>query len=223
MQRVELEVTARERLGKGPSRRLRAQGQVPAVLYGRGKASVHVTVASHTLERTLSRGLNQLIDLTGAEGAAGRLVLLKELQRDPVSQGVVHCDFYEVDTSEKIQISVPLHLEGRPSGVEMGGVLDTLVREIDVQCLPLEIPDSFQLDVSALDIGDALHASDLELPPNVELMIDQALTLVHVIAPRVEVEEEVEEVDEEEGEEAAEGDAEAEPGKAEAEAERSSD
>jgi len=217
MQRVELEVTAREGLGKGPSRRLRAQGQVPAVLYGRGRESVHLAVASHTLERTLSQGFNQLIDLAGAEGATGRLVLLKDVQRDPVSQGLVHCDFYEVDTSEKIQISVPLHLEGRPHGVEMGGVLDTLVREVDVECLPLEIPDSFQLDVSALDIGDGLHASDLELPPNVVLMIDESQTLVHVIAPRVEVEEEVEEADEEEGEEAAEGDAEAEPAKAEGE------
>lgn len=217
MQRVELEVTARERLGKGPNRRLRAQGQVPAVLYGRGRPSVHLAVAKHTLERTLSQGLNQLIDLAGAEEAAGRLVLLKEVQRDPVSQGVVHCDFYEVDTSEKIQISIPLHLEGRPVGVEMGGVLDTLVREIEVECLPLNIPDSLQLDVSALDIGDGLHASDLELPANVELMIDESLTLVHVIAPRVEVEEEPEEAEEEEGEEAAEGDAEAGPAKDETE------
>lgn len=217
MQRVELEVTARERLGKGPNRRLRAQGQVPAVLYGRGKPSVHLAVASHTLERTLSQGLNQLIDLAGAEAAAGRLVLLKEVQRDPVSQNVLHCDFYEVDTSEKIQISVPLHLEGKAVGVEMGGVLDTLVREIEVQCLPLEIPDSFQLDVSALEIGDALHASDLTLPANVELMIDESLTLVHVIAPRVEVEEEPEEAEEEEGEEPAEGEAEAEPAKDETE------
>jgi large subunit ribosomal protein L25 len=217
MQRVELEVRARERLGKGPNRRLRAQGQVPAVLYGRGKPSVHLAVAGHTLERMLSQGLNQLIDLAGAEGAAGRLVLVKEVQRDPVSQDVLHCDFYEVDTSEKIQVSVPLHLEGKAVGVEMGGVLDTLVREIEVQCLPLQIPDSLQIDVSALEIGDALHASDLTLPANVELMIDETQTLVHVIAPRVEVEEEPEEEEEAEGEEAAEGEAEAESAKDETE------
>jgi large subunit ribosomal protein L25 len=221
VQRVQLEVGAREAVGKGPNRRLRAQGQVPAVLYGRGMESVNLAVASHSLERTLSHGFNQLIDLAGAKQAAGRLVLLKEVQRDPVSQRLLHCDFYEVDTSKKIHISVPLHLEGKAHGVEMGGVLEPLVREIEVQCLPLEIPDSLSLDVAALDIGDALHASDLELPPNVEMMIDEGLTLVHVIAPRIEAVEEVEEALEEEAEEAAEREGEAEP--AEAKAERSSD
>jgi large subunit ribosomal protein L25 len=212
MQRVELEVTSREATGKGAMRRLRAEGGVPAVVYGSGSVGMNLRVDAHSLGQVISHGTNQLIDLKGAGKA--RLVLLKELQRDPVSQSLVHADFFQVDTDKKIHVLVPIRYEGRPYGVEMGGVLEPLFREVEVECLPLEIPDGFTLDVSPLDIGDSLHVSDLELPEGVELLVDRELAVIHVIAPRV-----IEEEAEAEGEEgevteaaaAAEG-AEAAPG-----------
>jgi len=200
MERLDLEVKVRDGSGKGDARKLRATGAVPAVVYGRGAPAHKVAVDAHELDRALLGGLNQLIDLKGMGEGAGKLVIVKELQRDPVSQAYVHCDFWEVDTSKTIQVSVPIHLEGRPHGVEMGGVLEPLAREVLVHCLPLVIPESLSLDVSALDIGDSLHASDLTLPDGVELDVELDLSIVHVIAPRVEAEPE-----EEEGEEAAVG------------------
>jgi large subunit ribosomal protein L25 len=193
MQRVELEVTGREATGKGAMRRMRAAGAVPAVVYGSGSEPMVLKVDAHALDLVLRQGANQLIDLKGAGKA--RLVLLRELQRDPVSQDLIHADFYQVDTKKKIHVSVPVHLEGKPHGVEMGGVLEPLAREVEVECLPLEIPDPFQLDVSALDIGDSLHASDLEVPEGVVLLVEDDLSIVHVIAPRV-VEEETEDEEE---------------------------
>ena len=203
MQRAKLEVTSREATGKGAMRRIRAEGGVPAAVYGSGSLGMNLRVDAHTLDQVISHGTNQLIDLKGAGKA--RLVLLKEIQRDPVSQALVHADFFQVDTEKKIHVSVPLHFEGRPYGVEMGGVLEPLFREVEVECLPLEIPDGFRLDVSPLDIGDSLHVSDLEVPAGVELLADSELAVIHVIAPRV-VEEETEgegEGEEGEGVEAA--------------------
>lgn len=191
MQRVELEVTSRDATGKGAMRRLRADGAVPAVVYGSGSQPLVLRVEARALDRVVRQGANQLIDLKGVGKA--RLVLLKELQRDPVSQDLVHADFYEVDTKKTIHVAVPVHLEGKPHGVEMGGVLEPLAREVDVECLPLVIPEFFTLDVSELDIGDALHASDLVIPDGVELLEEPTLTIVHVIAPRVVEEEEAEE------------------------------
>jgi large subunit ribosomal protein L25 len=197
---VELEVSTRDATGKGPMRRLRAEGGVPAVVYGSGSEQLNLKVDAFSLGRVVRHGTNQLIDLKGL--GKGRLVLLKELQRDPVSQSLIHADFFEVDTKKKIHVAVPLHYEGRSHGVEMGGVQEVLVREVEVECLPLEIPDSFTLDVSALDIGDSLHISDLSLPDTVSLLVADDVTVVHVVAPRV-----VEEEEEAEGEvgEVAEG------------------
>ena len=207
MQRVELEVSVREARGKGPMRRLRAEGGVPAVVYGSGSEPMVLKVDAFSLNRVLRAGSNQLIDLKGA--GKGRLVLLKEVQRDPVSQSLIHADFFEVDTKKKIHRAVPLHYEGKAHGVEMGGVQEILIRDVEVECLPLEIPEAFTLDVSALDIGDALHASDFSLPEGVTLLVAEDLTVVHVVAPRVVEEEEEEEAAVEgevaEGDEAAEG------------------
>lgn len=208
MERVELEVTPREETGKGAMRRLRAEGGVPAVVYGSGSECQHLQVEASALTRVLRDGTNRLINLTG--GGKKRLVLIKELQRDPVTRVPLHADFFQVDTKKKIHVLVPIHYEGKSHGVEMGGVLEPIIREIEVECLPLEIPESFALDVSALDIGDALHVSDVSVPTGVVLLIDESVTVIHVIAPRV-VEETTEEDEEgvvvegEEGAPAAEG------------------
>jgi len=189
MERLELEVNLREANGKSGARKLRAAGAVPAVVYGGGKNSLALSVDERALGAVLRRGTNQIIDLVGGDGFSGRLVLLKDYQRDPLSRRVLHCDFYEVDTKQKIDVQVPVLVIGKSRGVEQqGGVLDVVQREVEVKCLPLSIPDSLTIDVSELEIGDARHISDLVLPEGVELMTDPGQTLVHVAAPRIEEE-----------------------------------
>jgi large subunit ribosomal protein L25 len=189
MERVQLEVALREGTGKSVTRKLRAVGKVPAVLYGSSQQSRSLEVPSHALSRVLARGANQLIDLRGPKGVDGKLVLLKEYQRDPATLKLLHCDFYEVDTSRKIHVEVPLHLVGKPHGVEMGGVLEPVLRALEVSCLPLAIPQSIEVDVSALEIGHAIHVREIALPEGVELITEPSQTAVHVIVPRVVVEE----------------------------------
>ncbi len=202
MERLELEVSLRERSGKSAARKLRAAGAVPAVVYGGAEEqAVSLSVDERALATLLRRGTNQIIDLRGGDGFVGRLVLLKETQRHPVTRRVLHCDFYAIDATQKIEVSVPVHVEGKAAGVELGGILDVIVREVEVRCLPLEIPEALTIDVSELLVGDALHVSDLVLPKGVDLLADREQTLVHVAAPRVEEE------PEEEAELAAEGEA----------------
>ena len=204
MDKLELQVNMREAGGKGAARRVRAQGGVPAVVYGTGSESVSLQVDARSLNAVLRQGTNQIIDLKGPDGFKDRLVLLKELQQHPVTRQLIHADFYAVDATKKIEVDVPIELEGKCVGVEMGGVMDLVIRELHVRCLPLNIPTSFTVDVTELNIGDSLHISDVELPADVELVADPSLTLVQVAAPRVEEEPTEEEGAEGEG---AEGDA----------------
>jgi large subunit ribosomal protein L25 len=201
-----LAVEIRNGTGKGLARRMRLEGQVPAVLYGHGKASVSLAIEANALEhllKTSHAGLNTLIDLEGANEVKGRVVLVKELQRHPVEGTLVHADFFEIDTTEQIHVSVPIRLIGSPSGVKLGGILEHTMREIDLACLPTAIPDSLEVDVSHLEIGDSVHVSDLVLTEGLELAIDPSLSVAHVALPKVEEEPVVEEVAEGEGDAAA--------------------
>lgn len=188
MQRLALEVDTREESGKGAARRLRARGLVPGVAYGFGLETRNVQVALRSLEKAIETGTNALFDLSGDAAFKGKMFLVKEAQRDPVSRGLLHCDFFSVDTRRTIHVAIPLLFEGKPAGVEMGGVLEPLMRELDVSCLPLAIPDAIRLDVSGLEIGDALHVRDLTIPEGVEVLADESANVVHVIAPRIEEE-----------------------------------
>ena len=216
MRRESLDISLRDSHGKGPARRLRAEGRVPAVVYGSGVNSTMISVDSLRLEEVLHHGANILLDLAGPKELSGKLVLIKDCARDSVSQRLVHCDFFAVDLKQPIQVAIPIHLEGRPQGVEMGGVLEPLIRDLDVICLPLEIPDSIELDVSELDIGGAVHVRDLAVPEGVEVQVDLSSTVVHVIAPRIEEEEtpEAEELPEGEAPPTEEGAAPEEPAEA---------
>ncbi len=200
-----LAVELRTATGKGVARKLRAEGRIPAVLYGHGNPSVSLTLEAKTLERLLKTshaGLNTLIDLEGISEVSGKTVLVKELQRHPFAGTLTHADLYEIDVSEKLHVSVPIRLEGTPSGVKLGGVLEHMMREIDLLCLPSSIPDSIDVDVTELEMGDSIHVSEISLPDGVETDVDEQLPIAHVAMPRVE---EVDEVAEEAEGEAAEG------------------
>lgn len=187
-----LAVEVREGTGKGIARKLRAAKRIPAVLYGRGKASVPLSLDPAVLEKLLrasSAGLNTLIDLavSGRTDLAGKVVIVKELQREPVRGGLLHADLYEVDLSQTIEVSVPIHVVGIAVGVSMnGGILDTALREIEIECLPRAIPSAIEVDVSALDVGESIHVRDLAVPAGVTVLSDADLSVVSVVLPAAE-------------------------------------
>ena len=199
MQRLKLEVSLREATGKGAVRKLRAAGVIPAVFYGHGLESVPLQIDARPLERAIHGGANALIDLEGPKQVRKKPVLIKELQRDPATRRLLHCDLFAVDLEERLTVNVPIHYVGRARGVvEQGGVQEILMRELQVICMPLAIPGSIEIDVSELAIGDSLHVRDASLPEGVEATADADTPVVHVVMPRVE--EEVKEEEEEEPE-----------------------
>ena len=213
-----LGVELREGRGKGVARKLRAAGRIPGICYRRNAESVAVSLDPSELDRlirTASSGINTLIDLKVAGGGDfdGRQVLIKELQRDPISGAYLHADLYAIDLKQTIHISIPVQLKGSPIGVTLGGgILDHATRELDVECLPDAIPEEFAVDVSELEVGQSLHVRDIKVLEGVEILNDPDVSIVSVVAPAV-VEEEVPEEEEEgvEGEAALEGEGEAAP------------
>jgi large subunit ribosomal protein L25 len=195
--------------GKGAARKLRAQGSIPAVVYGKAKEGRPIMVSARDLQRLLLKstaGINTLIDLQIDDGE--EVVIVKELQREPVGGDYLHADFYTVDLTQKIEVSVPLHFVGKAPGVDLGGILDHPLREIELRCLPRAIPESIDVDVSTLEIGQSIHVRELQLPANVEVVSDPELAVAAVATPRAEEEPSVEEAPEVEvAAGAAEGDA----------------
>jgi large subunit ribosomal protein L25 len=211
MANFELTIEIREPKGKGAARKLRATGRVPGVYYGSGDSraiSFDPSALEHVISSS-SAGINTLIGLVGAAEIEGRQVLVKDMQRDPVLGNLLHADLYAVDLSKKVTVSVPLRLIGIPVGVQLGnGILDHAMREIELECLPTSIPKDIEIDVNELDLGHSLHVRDLALPADVTLLSDANLSVVSVVAPKVEEEPvaaELEEGEETLVEEAAEG------------------
>ena len=138
--------------------------------------------------------------------------MVKELQTHPVSRNFLHVDFYEIAMDRKIKVKVPIVTTGIAKGVELGGVLQIIRREIEVLCLPFEVPESFEIDISDLDIGDSIHVKDISQEGEIEFLEDEHFTVVTLLTPKIEEEEEPPEEEEEEAEEAAvEGEAEETP------------
>src|SRR5215470_803722 len=188
METIELGVTTRDTTGKSSLRQIRGDGKVPGVLYGAKRDTTAVAVDGKEFETKVgSIEGTHLIRLNSSIGElSGRLVLVKEVQRHPVTRALLHADLYEVDVTSKLKLRVPLHFVGRAAGVELGGILQPIRREIEVLCLPTEIPDFIEIDVSALGIHDAVHMSDLKPPAGVEIPFDTDEALVTVLPPVVE-------------------------------------
>ena len=216
----ELNVEVREATGKGVARKLRAAGKIPGVCYGQNETQ-SISLNPEALDRLIrgsAAGMNTLIDLRVAGGGKfdGKKVLLKEMQRDPVSNAPLHADFFALDLTHKIEVAVPVHATGIAVGVTMGGILDQVLREIQVECQPDAIPEEIVVDVTELEVGMSVHVRDLPLPAGVTLRSDGDLSVLSVMAPKVEEEPVVEEELSEE--EAAEAAAAAEGGAEEADA-----
>jgi len=184
-----LVVEARTSTGKGAARRLRAQGRIPAILYGRGRESLPLALDPRALERILrAGGANTLLDLTveGHPEIKDTVALVKELQRDPLRGTIVHADLYAVDLNRTVRVEVPVHLVGKARGLEFGGILEHTLREIELECLPRAIPDFIEVDVTALEVGDVLHARDIQLPEGVTMVTDPEQAVVAVALPQAE-------------------------------------
>lgn len=182
MEQRELTVETRAGSGTSAARRLRRQGLVPAVLYGRGMEPVPLSVnASLLRELVHAGGHNVVVRLNIKDGnAEPPTVMLKEIQRHPLSGIVLNVDFQKISLTEQITAEVPIILVGEAPGVKQGGVLDHVLREVEVECLPTDIPHSIELNVSQLDIGHALHVSDLAAPPGVTITAEPTEVVVAV-------------------------------------------
>lgn len=193
---VTLSAESRTKVGKGVARQLRKNGRVPAVIYGRGRNSQSLSISLHEMERTLAAvSGTTIIDLDVDGGTVKALV--REVQRHPFRPGILHVDFYEIHEGETLTLDIPIHLVGIPAGVRnSGGVLDQVVREVEIEVLPRHIPEYLELDVTELDIGQSLHVSDLKIE-NATVLAEPGRTICTVVAPRVE-EAEGEVVEEEE-------------------------
>jgi large subunit ribosomal protein L25 len=214
---------SRTETGKGPNRRLRVRGLIPGIVYGGGKKAVSVAVSPREITDILrsASGENTLFDIE--IGGKRRKVILKEFQREPVNGQLLHADFFEVALDKPIEVSVHIELQGTPIGVKnQGGLLDFITRELEVECLPTDIPDKITVDVSGLELNRHLRVSEVTLPSEkITLLTDADVVIAHVVTPRADVaaaeEEEEEAVAAAEGEEGAEPEV-AKKGKAEGEA-----
>jgi len=202
LETVEVSAEARQVGNKRDAGRLRRNGKLPGVVYGRGTEGLAMQVDDREIRTRVGslEGSHLVRFKSSADSLDGRLVLIKNVQYHPVTHAIAHIDFYEVDVTRKITVMVGLHYVGRPEGVVHGGVLQPIARELEVECLPMDIPAEIEVDVSALEIGHGLKAGDITLPPNVTNATPE-LSLVSVLAPTVSTLEEEEEVEGEAAEE----------------------
>ena len=214
MEQIELNATVRKTTGNSPARELRRGGQIPAVLYGPQTEPILLSVDTKALEQIFKRGNigSIILNLVIQNGKKiTKPAMIKELQSHPVSGNLIHIDFYEIDMQRKINVMIPVVTKGQSKGVETGGMLQIVRREIEVLCMPGDIPSAFEIDITDLDIGDSVHIEEIPMGDNVELLSDVNFTVVTILSPKME-EEAVEEEEEEalEGEEAAAEDADGE-------------
>ena len=207
MEATELKACIRKESGKGPARRIRKEGLIPAVFYGRGEEAVSLSVNAAGLRKIIKeKGGNVFIRLLiEGQERQERLSLIKELQIEPVSRRFQHADFYEIRVDHKLTIDVPLHFTGTPVGVINGGEFQQLKRDLKISCLPSSLPDFIEVDVSGLEIGDSLKVQDIRTPDDITVLDPGDVGVVMVAVMKVSVPKVEEE--EAEGEAAAEGEA----------------
>jgi len=199
--RLTLQAKSRTETGKGAARTLRRQGYVPGVIYGHGEQTRACQIERKQIEKLIMSGSHesQIIDLK-LDGGAASSVLIREVQVHPYRSEVLHIDFLAVRKGEKVKLEVPVRLVGVAPGVKEGGIMEHLRHDVEIRCIPSDIPEALDLDISGLDIGDSITVADLQVPDGVEILTDAAATIASVVPPAVlRVEEEVAEEVEVEG------------------------
>ena len=175
--------------GSSNSRRLRMAGSLPGVLYGDGEDAVAIQLGMHNFERLLHRHASEtmLVDIE-VEGEGHVSALLKEVQRHPVTSELMHVDLQKVAADKPIQVEITLEVVGEAAGVKAGGVLDLVMHSISVECLPGDLVDAIEIDVSEMEIGTVLHVSDVKLEAKLKLLSDPEAIVASVVEPRAEEE-----------------------------------
>ena len=197
MAQVELKVTARETFGKEASRKTRAQGLIPGIIYGKNKKNISISLNPLALKKALLKGggANTLLTLLeeGTKSFGKKTVIVKDLAKEPVQFQYLHVDFYELDLKQTVTVKVPLHFVGKAEGLTQGGIVQPVLREVDVKCLPNAIPAHIEIDVTPLKVGDAFHMSDLKTKfqgKDYEIVFSHDDTVVTVAIPKEEVKKE---------------------------------
>ncbi len=198
-----LNVEPRVRIGKGGSRKVRQDGLVPAVVYGKGIEALNLRLDPKALQQAVATeaGWNTLITLKGDGPFDGKVVILKDMQIDAIRRNVQHVDFHAIDLKKTLAVLVPVQPVGKSKGEIEGGTLQLVRHELEVYCLPTNIPTSIEIDVTSLEIGDVIHIEEVSLPEGVESQHDVNFTVLTVVGRMAE---EVEETDEDEAVEGAE-------------------
>lgn len=201
MEQLVLKAKPRTKTSKGAVKALRAEGMIPAVVYGRKEESQVISVDAGDLHQAMntSAGGNVLLTLKieDQEDVKQEVVMIKDLQREIlIPDRLKHIDFIRISMKDKIEVEVPIYLEGEPAGIKEGGVMQQQLREVVLLCLPTDIPESLEVDVSHLELGDSLSVEDLKVPENTEIVNEPVETIVSVLAPTLEEEkEETDEID----------------------------
>jgi len=172
---------------KGLVNRIRHEGRVPAVIYDNHGASVAIVIAGTDLKARVSTASRQRIIRLKSDAPEldGKHVILKDIQKTPVDGIILHADFYEVDLNKPLRVPVQLRFIGRPVGIADGGILSPLERQVEIECLPLEIPEAIEVDVTPLKIHDVLHVSTLQFPANIRPIFDTDYPVITVMPPTV--------------------------------------
>jgi large subunit ribosomal protein L25 len=213
MEATVLKACVRKESGKGPARRFRKEGMTPAVFYGRGEESILLSVNASELRKIIKEKKENIfitLQIEGEDQHLEKLALLKELQIEPVSRRFYHADFYEIRMDHKLTVDVPLHFVGIPVGVQNGGELQHLKRDLKVSCLPNVLPDFIEVDVSGIDIGNSVKVQDIHVPEGITVLDpgDVGVAMVAVVKVSIpQVEAEVEAEGEAKDEEAPNGEA----------------
>jgi large subunit ribosomal protein L25 len=201
MEKILVKADKRPEIGKGSARSLRRQGVLPAIVYGVSE-STPIKIESRQMTKLITSGVGEHSLLTielneGGKKSSEHPVLIKDYQMDPVSDELLHVDFIEVSLEKLVNVTVSLVIAKEPAGVKMGGILERRLREVEVECLPMQIPDKFEIDAGHIEIGQSLHVSDLIAPEGAKIITDQDEVVLSVSAPRIEEEAPAEAAEEE--------------------------
>jgi large subunit ribosomal protein L25 len=192
-QQAKLTVQKRAEVGRNAIKKVRKQGLIPGVIYGVGQEPINLEVNGRQLSTVLAHSSSENIllelEIVDGDNTQNSLAMIQEVQHHPIQRQILHVDFHAVSATEKITAEVPIETVGEPVGVKTGGgLLEHILRDLEVECLPGDLPQRIQVDVSGLDLNQSIHVKDLQLPAGVEAVTDADLTVVAVSEARVEEE-----------------------------------
>lgn len=198
MDLITLNAKTREETGKGAARKLRQSNKIPAVLYGKQTDPLSLSLDTIEFSRIIrENGTSGLFLDLAVEGGKNRMVMLRELQMDTFGINFLHADLQEIDMDKKVSITIPVEAVGKSKGVKEGGILQIIRRELEISCKPSDAPETIQIDITDLDVGDSVHVNELDLGENISIPHEVNFTVITIIAPTSAEKESLEEEGEE--------------------------